>query len=96
MSKIEWKNNEQNTSNKKSESNNSGGGRMDDRLNKLEGQVDSMKLDITVIKSNYSTKEDIANVRSEIHSTISNQTKWLAGIIIGVASIALAVARFLF
>lgn len=65
-------------------------------MNDLEARVRNLETDISVIKSNYATKTDIADLRVELHKSISSQTKWLAGTIIGVATISLAVAKIIF
>ncbi|KGA40744.1 hemolysin XhlA [Pectobacterium odoriferum] len=67
-----------------------------ERVKKLENDVQSMKTDIAVMKSNYATKEDIAAVRIEIHQAIATQTKWLAGSMVGITAAALAVAKLIF
>lgn len=65
-------------------------------MNTLEDRVRNLETDIAVIKSNYATKADIADLRSELHKSISSQTKWLAATIIGVAAISLTVAKLIF
>lgn len=66
------------------------------RLGKLEEDVSSLKTDLAIIKANYSTKEDIASVRIEVHQSISAQTKWIAATIIGTTALALGIAKYLF
>ncbi|WP_261371299.1 hemolysin XhlA [Yersinia mollaretii] len=73
-----------------------GGDDMLIRIKKLEDDVQNIKSDLAVIKSNYATKEDIASVRVELHQSISTQTKWLTATIIGTAALAMAIARFIF
>lgn len=60
-------------------------------------------LDALIIRSEtFATKEDLGNLRAEIHKQmgsihkeISNQTKWIAATMIGIASATLAVAKYL-
>lgn len=67
-----------------------GGGEMlESRVAKLEQDLTSLKVDISVIKSNYATREDL-------HKEIGIQTKWIAATIIATTSIALAMAKYLF
>lgn len=73
-----------------------GGDDMLQRVKALEEKVAAMATDIAIIKSNYATKEDIASVRIEVHQSISNQTKWLAATMIGIAGMAMAVAKLIF
>ncbi|NKE95259.1 hemolysin XhlA [Pantoea agglomerans] len=67
-----------------------------ERVKKLEEQISSLVTDLAVMKSNYATKEDVSSVRIEVHQAISAQTKWLAATMIGVAGIAMAVAKLIF
>ncbi len=48
-----------------------------------------VKTDLAVIKSNYVTKGDL-------HEEMGKQTKWILTGFIGIAGLALAVARWLF
>lgn len=73
-----------------------GGDDMLERVKKLEEQISSLVTDLAVMKSNYATKEDVSSVRIEVHQAISAQTKWLAATMIGVAGIAMAVAKVIF
>ncbi|WP_228723055.1 hemolysin XhlA [Limnobaculum xujianqingii] len=75
-----------------------GGGNdmLEARVKKIEEDLHTIKTDIAVIKSNYSSKEDISSIRIELHQSISGQTKWVAATIIAVAGASLAVARFIF
>ena len=75
---------------------NGGGGNMDERIKKLEESMSNLKSDIAVIKSNYASKEDIATLRTELHQSISGQTKWLAATMLGITGLALAIAKFIF
>ncbi|GAB7401370.1 hypothetical protein OUHCRE2_48290 [Enterobacter asburiae] len=45
---------------------------------------------------NYANKEDVASLRAELHQSISAQTKWLAATMIGIAGLAMAVAKLIF
>lgn len=74
---------------------NGGGGDMEERIKILESKVTGLATDITVIKSNYATKQDvsdikieIANARSELHSTLRTQAMTIIGSMIAIVSIA--------
>lgn len=69
---------------------------LEKRVKQLEDELASIRTDIAVIKSNYSTKEDIASVRIEVHQSISAQTKWLAATMIGITGLAMALAKLIF
>ncbi|WP_244370707.1 hemolysin XhlA [Rahnella sp. ChDrAdgB13] len=73
-----------------------GGNMMDERIKKLEESMNDLKSDIAVIKSNYASKEDIATLRTELHKSISGQTKWLAATLLGTTGLALAIAKYIF
>ncbi|MDJ0042938.1 hemolysin XhlA [Pantoea allii] len=69
---------------------------LEKRVKQLEDHVAAMRTDIAVMKSNYATKEDIALVRTEVHQAISTQTKWLAGSMVAIAGLAIALAKIIF
>lgn len=76
---------------------------LENRVAKLETEVSKIAIDLAVVRSNYSTKEDIALLLVEIAKTntrisdaISGQTKWLAGTLITLVSVSFAVAKYLF
>ena len=58
-------------------------------IDMLKKDMSSVKTDIAVIKSNYVTKGDL-------HEEMDKQTKWILTGFIGIAGLALAVARWLF
>lgn len=62
---------------------------LEKRVDKLEQDLASLKVDIAVIKSNYATREDL-------HKEIGIQTKWIAATIIATTGMALAIAKYLF
>jgi len=65
------------------------------RVEHLESDMRSLREDVAVIKSNYATKSDIADLRTELHSSLRQQTMWSVGTIIGVAGLVFAIMRFL-
>lgn len=69
---------------------------LEKRVKKLEDDLAGIRTDIAVIKSNYANKEDVASLRAELHQSISAQTKWLAATMIGIAGLAMAVAKLIF
>lgn len=66
------------------------------RVAKLEKGMSVIETDIAVIKSNYATKADIAELKSELTNAIIVQTRWMMGFMATTAGISLAAAKFLF
>ncbi|WP_312269113.1 hemolysin XhlA [Pseudescherichia sp.] len=61
----------------------------------LEEKVESLVMDVAVIKSNYATKEDtsairieVANVKAELHSVIRTQAMAIIGSMITITGVA--------
>jgi hypothetical protein len=93
-----------------------GGGNMSDlerRVGNLETDVRSIRdnlnllvTDVTVIRSNFASKTDIADLKTELKIDISGikteiansahtQTRWIIATIITVISVSIAIQRFL-
>ncbi|MDN8541154.1 hypothetical protein ACMGEE_06945 [Erwinia sp. DT-104] len=62
----------------------------------LEGKVETLLIDVAVIKANYATKVDIESVRKELHSSLNTQTIWLIAALFVVLGVGLGVARLIF
>lgn len=63
-------------------------GRMDDRISKLEVRLAAVERDITVIRSNYVTKEDL-------HKEIAAQTWRLVTFVCGFGTALVAATYFI-
>ncbi|POU03993.1 hemolysin XhlA [Escherichia sp. ESNIH1] len=68
---------------------------MEIRVKTLEEKVESLVMDVAVIKSNYATKEDtsairieVANVKAELHSVIRTQAMAIIGSMIAITGVA--------
>lgn len=62
----------------------------------LEGKVETLLIDVAVIRANYATKVDIESVRKELHSSLNTQTIWLIAALFVVLGVGLGVARLIF
>jgi len=69
---------------------------MEERMKLLEGKVETLLIDVAVIKANYATKVDIESVRKELHTSINTQTKWFIAALFIALGVGLGVARLLF
>lgn len=69
---------------------------MEERMKLLEGKVETLLIDVAVIKANYATKTDLESVRKEIHTSINTQTKWVIAALFVALGVGLSVARLLF
>jgi len=68
---------------------------MEIRVKTLEEKVESLVMDVAVIKSNYATKADtsairieVANVKAELHSVIRTQAMAIIGSMIAITGVA--------
>jgi hypothetical protein len=68
-----------------------GGDDMLTRIKKLEDDFQVIKTDIAIIKSNYSTKTDVSQLSSDMHSILRQQTWSIIGALITVIAIAASV-----
>lgn len=69
---------------------------MEERMKLLEGKVETLLIDVAVIKANYATKTDLESVRKEIHTSINTQTKWVIAALFVALGVGLSLARLLF
>jgi len=74
---------------------NGGGGDMLARVKKLEDDMQTIKTDLAVIKSNYATgmdvasvKTEVANSKAELHSALRLQALTIIGSMIAIIGIA--------
>ena len=61
-------------------------GRMEERIEKLESDLAAMKIDLGILKANSATKSDIAEVKAETKTAISEAKTsiilWVVGAVI--------------
>ncbi len=69
---------------------------MEQKMKLLEGKVETLLINVAVIKANYATKVDIESVRKELHSSLNTQTIWLIAALFVVLGVGLGVARLIF
>lgn len=67
---------------------------MKDEISSLRAEISSGKIELKSETS--SVKSELQKEMISIHKEIANQTKWIAGTMIGIATIALAIAKYLF
>ncbi|MDK9364206.1 hemolysin XhlA [Lelliottia wanjuensis] len=58
------------------------------RVKKLEDDLQTLKTDVAVMRSNYSTKEDVMKSIAEMHSAMRVQTWSIVGALITAIGIA--------
>ncbi len=71
-------------------------GSFEKRVESLEKGMSLIETDIAVIKSNYATRSDIAELKSELTNAIITQTRWMMGFMATTAGISLAAAKYIF
>lgn len=57
-------------------------------------RVTVLEVDLAVIKSNYSTRADVAKVKEDIAKLKVTLLKWFIGTAVTIAGLAFAAARF--
>lgn len=62
-------------------------GGMESRIQRLEADVATIKADLAVVRSNYATKEDLADLTNSL-------IKWMVGTAIGLGVAAITVMTF--
>ncbi|MBV4368564.1 hemolysin XhlA [Erwinia phyllosphaerae] len=66
------------------------------RMELIEAKVETLLIDVAVIKTNYATKVDIESVKKELQASVNTQTKWLIAALFIVLGTGLGIARLLF
>ncbi|WP_147196153.1 hemolysin XhlA [Pantoea sp. MBD-2R] len=69
---------------------------MIERMKLLESKVETLLIDVAVIKADYATRVDIESVRREIRSSITAQTKWFIAALFLLPGLGLGIAKLLF
>jgi hypothetical protein len=57
---------------------------MERRVDKLKNNVEAIKLDVATILSNYASKADIGDLRSDMHKATMRLQQWMIATLIGL------------
>ncbi len=71
---------------------------MDDK-DRMEKDTHQIRVDVATLSErskSFATKEDVQLIRTDVQKELTNQTRWLATTMIAIASVGLAVAKYLF
>ena len=84
---------------------NGGGGDMSDlerRVGNLEGDVKAIKdglhsiaVDVAIMKSNYATKSDMSDIKTEIAKETLTLTRWMVATFLAIMGVSIAIQRFI-
>ncbi|MES2128479.1 MAG: hemolysin XhlA [Pseudomonadota bacterium] len=69
---------------------------MEARIQKLENEVASLITDVALIRSNYATKADIAELNAKIVALETNMVKWFIATAFGMSSLMIALTGLAF
>ena len=69
---------------------------MIERMKLMESKVETLLIDVAVIKADYATRVDIDSVRREIHSSITAQKKCFIAALFLLLGSGLGIAKLLF
>ncbi|ROR07609.1 hypothetical protein EC836_10639 [Erwinia sp. JUb26] len=61
--------------------------------------MEKIRVDVATLSErskSFATKEDVQLIRTDVQKELTNQTRWLATTMIAIASVGLAVAKYLF
>ncbi|WP_115678408.1 hypothetical protein [Cupriavidus neocaledonicus] len=61
-------------------------GSMEARVKALEDTLTAIRSDLDVVKANYATKADVAEIRADIHKAIAENARWTHTAMIGMFS----------
>ncbi|HEY5141503.1 MAG TPA: hypothetical protein VIJ25_19635, partial [Methylococcales bacterium] len=61
----------------------------------IRDNLSMLLTDVAVIKSNYASKTDIADLKTDISKEMLTQTRWIIATLIALISLSVAIQRFL-
>ena len=74
-----------------------GGGGGEPPMSTLDYRISRLEEDVSMIKAEVrGIREAMSDLRVELHKSLNTQTKWIVGFMVAIASVTLAIARFLF